>query len=136
MNIFSFFKKRKSPNYNTKTLNYTQEKLPDELPTLIDVIKDKMKRSEPTTMTEISMLISDVFDIKAIESNLHRISPHIAKESVFAIDTVTLVTNKYDVPETLKIFLKEQTFGIRMSIDIDIKDFHEVFQPVKLNQMS
>lgn len=132
MGIFSFFKNRKKKT----TISYGDDEIVDYKYSQSEIIANKMKDNEPVKVEEISLMISDYFDIKAIEGRLHKFNPTLLKESVFLLEDVTLMVDENDSPKSVKLKLKEHVFNLDLTLIVNAKDFHEVFQPVKLTQLS
>jgi len=132
MKFFSFLfnSKKKKPD---TAYTFNKEPVPKTTISQIEQIVNRMKNRELVPLKDVNLVISDYFDTKSIEGNLHKLNPTILTESVFCVESVTLVHSKDETPKTVKVVLKEHLFDLDVSVTIDIKDFHEVFKPVKLN---
>lgn len=130
--FFSFFSKKK-PN---TTVSYNNEPIPKNAPSQSELILDKMHKGERLPVGQVNTVLSDYFDIKAVQGNVHKFNNTLMSETVFIIESITVNCNEDKVPVTATIVLKESVFNLQMSVIIDAHTFHEVFVPVELTKIT
>lgn len=100
-------------------------------------IIDKMKRKENMTLQEISILMSDLFDQKAIQTTTHKFREVFVRDCLFVIEEVRLVSSSETSPPRDMVFrLKETVYGIEMEITVTASNFHEIFQSLDLTNLN
>ena len=86
----------------------------------------KMRENKELSMTEINLLISDMYDSQAIQGKFHKFHKVLIEETVFEISRLRLVHSEGHT--FIWIEMSEAIFGIKMSIQISPDQFHQVFK--------
>lgn len=138
VNWFKERSKKNSVKKLTTTLTDTKHGEVKQV-TLTDtqLVVDKMKRKENVTLNEISLLMSDLFDQKAIPTNTFKLREVFVKDCLFILDEVRLVSSDENSPPRDMVFrLKETVFGIEMEITVTAPNFHEIFYSLDLQNLN
>ena len=123
-----FFKEKTTTKVSTSIGETLELKKPISNPVI-----DKLRKSEEVSLTEISLLMSDMFDCKAIKSKYLKFHKVLVDEAMFEISHVHLLEDEGTGKSCVTLHLREVSFGINMTVQIDPKDFHDVFKPHLLN---
>lgn len=126
--IKEFFIPPKRSSTRTAT---TGEVVPDKMLSIADIINEKFKNGEPATLSDINLYLSDMMDIPALKSAYMRFRGEFVDNMVFSIDTVETYQDAEGKPQ-MNLILREETFGISMTVRISCFDIHEVFTPCEL----
>lgn len=87
----------------------------------------KMRNNKDLNVTDISLLLSDIYDKKAITTKYHKLHKVLVEDAVFEINNAKLFED--DNGEfTVWFELIESIYGIKMGIQIDPGEFHDVFK--------
>lgn len=110
--------------------------LKGQLKTDLESIIEKMRKKEGVTLPEISLVMSDLFDQRAVSFTTQKLREVILKDSIFIIDEVRLVSKDANSkPTNLQFKLKELVFNMDMEISVPAAHFHEIFRPIDLTHL-
>ena len=124
-------------NVTTTLTDTKHDEVKNESMTSTQLIIDKMKRKENVTLNEISILMSDLFDQKAVPTNTFKLREVFVKDCLFILEEVRLVSSDNDSPPKDMVFrLKEAVYGIDMEITVTAPNFHEIFYSLDLQNLN
>ena len=92
----------------------------------------KLRNNEEITLTDINLMLSDLYNKKALKGYTYKFHEHLIKNSIFKLDQVSVVENTSKEVIGITFSMSEETYGLMMTLTIDVKDFEDVFNYFEL----
>lgn len=134
--MFEFLKKRFTKKEDIKNFSTTlttakegsnsKRDLSPEISTILKNLKDKKTISN----NDVSVLAEFYFGVSPIQPGLYRIRKSIIEGMCFDINDVNLKYNEVGDVDKICLSLKEVTLNNNISINVDVKDFNELFEQI------
>ena len=103
----------------------------------IKELLNKIKGGEVIDNEQLNQLSSFYFNTPTIEPLLYRLNPAMVKQGMlFNIEGVSTIMNADGDLDNILITMKEIVFNVEMTMNISVKDFHEIMekvQPIRSN---
>lgn len=105
-----------------------EPKGPKDHPVLI-----KMRNNEDVTRTELNLLLSDLYDVKALEDGLFKFRKTLIDEAVFDINSIKLLKDKDE--EYITLELVEKVFGLKAVMYVSPSDLRDIFDEISIRRV-
>lgn len=109
---------------------------------VLDIPKDnthytikKLRSGEELSVTDIGIMLSDIFKTKAIGGTFFKIRKVLIEDAIFELTSVRMLEDKEKNGGYVVMELSELTHGIRAYIHVAPEDFHDFFQEYNLKDI-